>query len=88
MPKLVWLYLTAVLYYRTSATRVALAEVLQTVSHVRLTENVAERLVRARTPGTRLAHALRLGPRLSDQRRYSASETLCARDREPGVGVF
>jgi hypothetical protein len=51
MPKLVWLYLTAVLYYRTSATRVALAEVLQTGSHVRLTENVAERLVRARTPG-------------------------------------
>jgi hypothetical protein len=37
MPKLVWLYLTTVLYYRTSATRVALAEVLQTVSHVRST---------------------------------------------------
>jgi hypothetical protein len=37
MPKLVWLYLTALLYYRTSATCVALAEALQTVSHDRLT---------------------------------------------------
>jgi Transposase DDE domain len=37
MPKLMWLYLTALLYYRTSATCVALAEALQTVSHDRLT---------------------------------------------------
>jgi hypothetical protein len=37
MPKPVWLYLTASLYYRTSATCVALAEALQTVSHDRLT---------------------------------------------------
>jgi hypothetical protein len=37
MPKLVWLYLTALLYYRTPATCVALAEALQTVSHDRLT---------------------------------------------------
>jgi putative transposase len=37
MPKLVGLYLTALLYYRTSATCVAFAEALQTVSHDRLT---------------------------------------------------
>jgi putative transposase len=37
MPELLWLYLTALLYYRTSATCVALAEVLPTVSHDRLT---------------------------------------------------
>jgi putative transposase len=37
MPTLVWLYLTALLYYRTSATCVAFAEALQTVSHDRLT---------------------------------------------------
>jgi putative transposase len=37
MPELLWLYLTALLYYRTSATCVALAEALQTVSHDRLT---------------------------------------------------
>jgi DDE superfamily endonuclease len=37
MPKLVWLYLTAWLYDRTSATCVALAEAVQTVSHDRLT---------------------------------------------------
>jgi putative transposase len=37
MPQLVWLYLTALLYYRTSASCVALAEALQTVSHDRLT---------------------------------------------------
>jgi hypothetical protein len=37
MPTLVWLYLTALLYYRTSATCVALAEALQTVAHDRLT---------------------------------------------------
>jgi putative transposase len=37
MPTLVWLYLTALLYYRTSTTCVALAEVLRTVSHDRLT---------------------------------------------------
>ena len=37
MPTPVWLYLTTILYYRTSATCVALAEALQTVSHDRLT---------------------------------------------------
>jgi hypothetical protein len=37
MPTLVWHYLTALLYYRTSVSCVALAEALQTVSHDRLT---------------------------------------------------
>jgi DDE superfamily endonuclease len=37
MPTLVWDYLTALLYDRTSASCVALAEALQTVSHDRLT---------------------------------------------------
>ena len=37
MPTLVWLYLTALLYSHTSATCVALAEALETVSHDRLT---------------------------------------------------
>jgi hypothetical protein len=37
VPTLVWLYLTALLYYRTSANCVALAEALATVSHDRLT---------------------------------------------------
>ena len=37
MPTLVWHYLTALLYYRTSASCVALAEALETVSHDRLT---------------------------------------------------
>jgi hypothetical protein len=37
MPTLVWLYLTALLYYRTSGSCVALAEALETVSHDRLT---------------------------------------------------
>lgn len=37
MPELVWLYLTALLYYRTSGSCVALAETLETVSHDRLT---------------------------------------------------
>ena len=37
MPELIWLYLTALLYYRTSASCVALAEALETISHDRLT---------------------------------------------------
>ena len=37
MATLVWRYLTALLYYRTSARCVALAEALETVSHDRLT---------------------------------------------------
>jgi hypothetical protein len=37
MPALLWLYLTALLYYRTSSSCVALAEALETVSHDRLT---------------------------------------------------
>ena len=32
MPELLWRYLTALLYYRTSASCVALAEALETVS--------------------------------------------------------
>jgi putative transposase len=49
MPALVWHYLTALLYYRTSATCVALAEALQTVSHDRLT-----RMLQADWSGQRL----------------------------------
>jgi DDE superfamily endonuclease len=49
MPTLVWLYLTALLYYRTSATCVALAEALHTVSHDRLT-----RMLQADWSGQRL----------------------------------
>src|SRR5687768_13818548 len=49
MPTLIWLYLTALLYYRTSATCVALAEALQTVSHDRLT-----RMLQADWSGQRL----------------------------------
>jgi hypothetical protein len=37
MPELLWLYLTALLYYRTSGSCVALADTLETVSHDRLT---------------------------------------------------
>jgi putative transposase len=37
MPELLWRYLTALLYDRTSASCVALAEALETVSHDRLT---------------------------------------------------
>jgi DDE superfamily endonuclease len=37
MPTLVWRYLTALLYYRTSSSCVALADALKTVSHDRLT---------------------------------------------------
>jgi hypothetical protein len=37
MPKRVWLYLTALLYYRTSVSCMALAEAFQTVSHDGLT---------------------------------------------------
>jgi hypothetical protein len=36
MPELLWLYLTALLYGRTSSSCVALAEALETVSHDRL----------------------------------------------------
>jgi putative transposase len=49
MPELIWRYLTALLYDRTSASCVALAEALQTVSHDRLT-----RLLRADWSGQRL----------------------------------
>jgi putative transposase len=40
MPELVWLYLTALVYYRTSGSWVAVAEVLETVSHDRLTRRL------------------------------------------------
>ena len=36
MPKVIWLYLTALLYYRTSSNCVAFVEALETVSHDRL----------------------------------------------------
>jgi DDE superfamily endonuclease len=49
MPELLWLYLTALLYYRTSVNCVALAEALETVSHDRLT-----RLLRSDRSGPRL----------------------------------
>ena len=49
MPQLIWLYLTALLYYRTSVSCVALAEALETVSHDRLT-----RLLQADWPGQTL----------------------------------
>ena len=49
MPELLWLYLTALLYYRTSSSCVALAEALETVSHDRLT-----RLLQASWSGQRL----------------------------------
>jgi putative transposase len=55
MPTLVWHYLTALLYYRTSVSCVALAEALQTVSHDCLT-----RLLQATWSGqTRLELAVR-----------------------------
>jgi hypothetical protein len=37
MPELIWLYLTAWLYDRTSGSGIALAEGRETVSHDRLT---------------------------------------------------
>jgi hypothetical protein len=37
MPQLIWLYLTALLYDRTSVSGVALADALATVAHDRLT---------------------------------------------------
>jgi hypothetical protein len=49
MPELLWLYLTALLYYRTAASCVALAEALETVSHDRLT-----RLLQSDWSGQRL----------------------------------
>jgi DDE superfamily endonuclease len=56
MPTLVWLYLTAVRYDRTSASCVALAEALQMVSHDRLT-----RMLPADWSGQRLLeHACRI----------------------------
>src|SRR5262245_42823207 len=49
MPTLVWLYLTALLYDRTSGSCVALAEAVETVSHDRLT-----RMLQADWSGQRL----------------------------------
>ena len=55
MPTLIWLYLTALLYYQSSATCVALAEALEAVSQDRLM-----RLLRADWSGhTRLEPAFR-----------------------------
>jgi len=55
MPMLVWLYLIALLSDQSSATCVALAEALETVSYDRLT-----RLLRAHGSGpTLLQHACR-----------------------------
>ena len=56
MPQLLWLSLTALLYYRTTSTCVAMGEALQTVSHDRLT-----RMLPADWSGhTRLARACRM----------------------------
>jgi hypothetical protein len=56
MPTLVWLYLTALLYYCTSSRCVALAEGLETVSHDRLT-----RMLQGHWSGQRLLeYALRI----------------------------
>ncbi len=49
MSELRWRYLTALLYYRTSVSCVALAEALETVSHDRLT-----RLLQSDWSGQRL----------------------------------
>ena len=55
MPALIWLYLTALLYDRTSVRCVAWAEALETVSHDRVT-----RLLQADWAGhTRLEFAVR-----------------------------
>ena len=55
MPELLWRYLTALLYDRTSASCVALAESLETVLHDRLT-----RMLQANWSGhTRLEIACR-----------------------------
>lgn len=60
MPTLVWLYLTALLYYRTASSCVALAEALETGSHDRLT-----RMLQADWSGQRLLESacrtLRIG---------------------------
>lgn len=45
MPEPIWLYLSAFVYYRTSASCVALAEALHTVSHDRLTRAVCFPLI-------------------------------------------
>jgi hypothetical protein len=66
MPELLWLYLTALLSYRTSGSWVALAEALETVSHDRLTRLPAGELVGANTPRIHLSHAVRLGTGLFD----------------------
>jgi hypothetical protein len=49
MPEVLWLYLTALLYDRTSASCMALAEALETVAHDRLT-----RLLQSEWSGQRL----------------------------------
>jgi hypothetical protein len=64
MPTLVWLYLTALLYDRTSATCVALAEGLPTGSHDRLT-----RRLQANGSGPTLLDAA-LRPRVAWERGY------------------
>ena len=50
MPTLVWLYLTALLYYRTSVKCVALAEALGNCLPRPFDATAAGRLVRAKTP--------------------------------------
>jgi hypothetical protein len=51
MPELLWLFLTALLHYRTSASGVALAEALETVSHDRLTRLLQGAVKRHMPPG-------------------------------------
>jgi hypothetical protein len=87
MPELIWLYLTALLYDRTSASCVALAEGLQTVSHDRLT-----RMLPADWSGhTLLESVCRMlfvwerGYLILDD---TVSQAGCDRDGRPGVGLF
>jgi hypothetical protein len=60
MPELIWLYLTALLYYRTSMSCTAFGGLANRVPWP-LDENAAGRLVRANTPGARLSHLVRVG---------------------------
>ena len=59
-----WLSRTALLYYRTVATCLAMSEVLQTVSHDRLTRMLQADWSGAKTPGEHLAHIVRADSRL------------------------
>jgi hypothetical protein len=88
MPELFWLYLTALLYDRTSASCVALAEALEAVSHDRLT-----RLLQAAWSGqTLLELAFRTlfvwATRVPHHRRYGDSQALRDCDGGPSLGLL